>query len=135
LKNVRALPVIQKAAGMSISQNVGRRRFLKGVVGATVGVGGFPYIVSSSALGKDGSVAPSERITMGCIGVGWQGGSNMGQFLREKDCQIIAICDVDKNQLRSAVNKVNARYGNEDCAAYGDFRELLGRAYRSPWHL
>ena len=58
-----------------------RRQFLRGAAGTAVGAVGFPYIVSSSALGKAGSVAPSERITMGCIGVGWQGGSNMNSFL------------------------------------------------------
>ncbi len=70
---------------MAGRNRVSRRQFLKGAAGTAVGMVGFgfpqsggpPYIVSSSALGKAGSVAPSERITMGCIGVGWQGGSNM----------------------------------------------------------
>ena len=137
---------------------LGRREYLKRAAGATVGMMGIPYIVSSSALGKAGTVSPSERITMGCIGVGWQGGSNMNSFLREKDCQIVAICDVDKNHLQGAVNRVNGQYQNEDCAAYADYRELLGhkirfnpqteeilndqtatsllgKSMRSPWHL
>jgi len=92
-----------------------RRQFLKGAAGTVAGAMGFPYIVSSSALVKAGSVAPSERITMGCIGVGWQGGSNMNSFLGEKDCQIVAVCDVDKNHLQSAVNRVNKQYKNKDC--------------------
>ena len=137
---------------------LGRRQFLKRAAGTAAGAMGFPYIVSSSALGKADNVAPSERITMGCIGVGWQGGSNMNSFLREKDCQIIAICDVDKNHLQGAVNRVNGQYKNKDCAAYADYRELLarkirfnpqteeihndqtatsllGKSMRSPWHL
>lgn len=108
---------------MSTKQDLSRRRFL----GTAVGVVGFPYVVGASALGRDGAVAPSERITMGCVGVGWQGGHNMRQFLGEKDCRIVAICDVDRNQLRGAVNTVNRKYGNKDCAAYGDFRELIAR--------
>jgi len=137
---------------------LGRREFLKKAAGATVGVEGFAYIVSSSALGKAGNVPSSERITMGCIGVGRQGGSNMNSFLREKDCQIVAICDVDKNHLQGAVNRVNGQYKNKDCAAYAHYRELLGckirfnpqteeilddrtatsllgKSMRSPWHL
>ncbi len=110
-----------------MNQNVSRRQFLTTAAGAAVGVVGVPYIVSSSALGANGAVAASERITMGCIGVGWQGGSNMGDFLREKDCRIVAICDVDKNTLQGAINTVNKRYGNQDCAGYNDFRELLAR--------
>jgi predicted dehydrogenase len=88
--------------------SLGRRDFLKKAAGATVGVMGFPYIVASSALGNADNVPPSERITMGCIGVGWQGGSNMNSFLREKDCQIIAICDVDKNHLQVARGDIDS---------------------------
>jgi predicted dehydrogenase len=106
---------------------LGRRQFLKRTAGATVGVLGFADIISSSALGRSGSIAPSERITMGCIGVGWQGGSNMNSFLKEKDCRVIAVCDVDKNHLRAAVDRVNNQYKNRDCAAYADYRELLAR--------
>jgi predicted dehydrogenase len=108
-------------------QRLSRRQVLRRAAGTAAGVIGFPHIVGSSALGQGGHVAPSERITMGCIGVGWQGGHNMRQFLGEKDCRIVAICDVDKNHLGSAVNAVNKKYGNEDCVAYGDFREVIAR--------
>lgn len=104
-----------------------RRVFLKRVTGAAAGAMAIPYIVPSSVFGADGGVAPSERITMGCIGVGWQGTSNMYSFLGEKDCQIIAVCDIDRNHLQSAVNTVNEHYGNRGCAVYRDFRELLAR--------
>jgi len=106
---------------------VSRRRFLKRSAGTVMGVIGLPYIVSSSALGGSGVVAPSNRITMGCIGVGWQGGSNLNSFLREKDCQIVGVCDVDANHLQSAADRVNGQYKNKDCATYNDFRELLAR--------
>ncbi len=112
---------------MADRNGLGRRQFLKRAAGTAAGAIGYPYIVPSSALGKAGSIAPSERITMGCIGVGWQGGSNMNSFLREKDCQIVAICDVDKNHLQGAVNRVNKQYKNKDCATYTDYRELLAR--------
>jgi predicted dehydrogenase len=112
---------------MNNTSNISRRRFLAKAGGTAVGAISFSYIVPSLVLGKAGNVAPSNRITMGCIGVGWQGGSNMNSFLGQKDCQIIAVCDVDKNHLQGAVNRVNEHYKNKDCAAYGDFRELLAR--------
>ena len=112
---------------MSNKSNISRRRFLGKAAGTAVGVISFPYIVPSSVLGQRARAAPSERITMGCIGVGWQGGSNMNSFLGQKDCQIIAACDVDKNHLQGAVNRINGRYKNKDCSAYHDFRELLAR--------
>jgi len=112
---------------MSNKNNISRRLFLTKAAGTAVGAVSFPYIVPSSALGKAGSASPSNRITMGCIGVGWQGGSNMNSFLGQKDCQIIAACDVAKNHLQGAVNRINNHYKNKDCAAYNDFRELLAR--------
>jgi len=103
-----------------------RRSFLRRSA-ATIAVLGFPSIVPSSALGADGRPAPSNRITMGCIGVGGMGSGNMGSFLGQNDCQVLAVCDVDANHARDAKNTVDRRYGNQDCKAYRDFRELLAR--------
>jgi hypothetical protein len=57
-------------------------------------------MVPSSALGKAGAIAPSERIVMAGIGVGSQGYANMvgndysgtpsGGFLGQPDVQVVA---------------------------------------------
>lgn len=86
--------------------------------------GAAPLILPSRIFGQD---APSKQITVGCIGVGWQGGSNLDSLLALGDCRVIAICDVDESHLKAAVDKVNARYGNQDCKGYKDFRELIAR--------
>jgi len=83
-------------------RKINRRQFLSRATGAAVGAISFPYVISPSALGKAGSVAASNRIVMGCIGVGWMGTENLRSFLREKDCQLVAVCDVDVNHLNSA---------------------------------
>jgi len=104
-----------------------RRSFLKhttGVMASTITV---PYVIASSALGKDGAIAPSERLTMGAIGLGGQGMHNLRNFLVCDDLHIVAVCDVDTNHRLSAKNKVDSTYGNKDCAAYEDFREVLIR--------
>jgi predicted dehydrogenase len=88
---------------------------------------GFPTIIPASALGADGKPAPSNRITMGCLGVGGQGSGNMGAFLGQQDCQVLAVSDVDKGHLEGAKKRVNDQYKNTDCAAYVDFRELIAR--------
>jgi predicted dehydrogenase len=106
---------------------ISRRQFLKKATGTAAGAMVLPYFVPSSVLGGASSVLPSNRVTMGCIGVGWQGGINMESFLGQEDCRILAVCDVDKNHLQDAVNSVNGHYKNKDCAAYSDFRELLAR--------
>jgi predicted dehydrogenase len=64
---------------------------------------------------------------MGFIGVGWQGGNNLNSFLGAKDCQVVAIADVDESHLKQAVDRVNGHYKNKDCKGYKDFRELLAR--------
>lgn len=103
-----------------------RRQFLRraAAVGTAFAV---PTIIPATALGLDGATAPSERITMGLIGSGGQGTSNMEGFLEFKDVQMIAIADVDKAHREAASAIVNKKYGNSDCALYNDFRELNDR--------
>jgi predicted dehydrogenase len=103
-----------------------RRSFIKTAAAAT-GAIAFPTIIPSSALGADGSVAPSNRIVVGCIGTGPQGRGDMSNFLGQKDAQVVAICDVKEDQRGHARNEVNNQYKNQDCVVYKDFRELLAR--------
>ena len=51
----------------------------------------------------------------------------MSNFLKEKDCQVVAVCDVKNDQVEQARNAVNKHYDNQDCRTYHDFRELVGR--------
>ena len=100
-----------------------RRELLSGVAGIIA----FTHVVPSSALGSDGGIAASERITMGAIGVGGRGRKIMEALIGRKDCRMVAVCDVDSRRLDQARDIVNSRYGNSDCAAYSDYRELLAR--------
>lgn len=110
-----------------IKTNQSRRRFLRNAAGVSAGIVGFPYIIRSTALGADGAVAPSERIIMGCIGVGSQGTGNMNGFLGKKMAHVVAVCDVDKGHRDGAKKIVDEKYGNSDCKIYTDFRELIAR--------
>lgn len=103
-----------------------RREFLartSALAGAMVA----PYFVPSTALGAADRSAPSHRIVMGIIGTGGMGRHDMGVFLNEPDTQVVAVCDVDRSHRDAAVADVNTKYGNRDCQAYADFRELLAR--------
>lgn len=88
---------------------------------------GFPYLVPSSVFGADGSVAPSNRIVMGCIGVGGKGIGDMRAFLQKPQVQIVAVCDVDAKRRNKARDTVNEHYGNRDCLACNDFRQIIAR--------
>ena len=104
-----------------------RRNFLKRSAGLLFSTTALPLIIPDSAFGGSGKVAPSNRIVIGCIGVGPQGRGDMGNFLNQKDAQVVAVCDVKKDQLELARAAVNEQYQNSDCATTGDFRELVAR--------
>jgi hypothetical protein len=84
-----------------------------------------PYYIPASALGRDGAVAPSERIVMGGIGIGGRGSYDLSCMLTEREVQWVAICDVLKSRREAAKNMVDSKQGNKDCAVYGDMRQFL----------
>lgn len=83
-------------------------------------------LLSSFVLGS-AATAPSDRITMGAIGVGSQGTGDMRGFLQNEDVRMVAVCDVRESARQRAKKLIDARYGDTACAVYGDFRELLAR--------
>ncbi len=97
-------------------------------------------IVPARVLGRGGWVAPSERITIGCIGLGSQGQGNMRNFIAQPDVEIVALCDVERGRegfakgLHAAVVTARQQYektgrpvSDQQFAVYHDFRELLAR--------
>ncbi|HUU09055.1 MAG TPA: Gfo/Idh/MocA family oxidoreductase, partial [Phycisphaerae bacterium] len=102
---------------------VSRRDFLKGAAAAVAA----PYVLTSTALGAADRPAASERIVMGAIGVGGRGSDDMNTFLGSPEVQMVAVCDVFEDRRRRAKSTVDRRYGNADCAAYNDFRDLVTR--------
>src|SRR2546421_9753416 len=92
-----------------------RRRFLQTAISAAGAAVMAPTIIPSSALGRDGAVAPSERIVLGGIGIGSRGTYDLTCFLDQKDVQFVAVCDV-KEARRTAVKKMaDQKYGNQNC--------------------
>ena len=102
---------------------VSRRKF----IATTGGTLAAPLFVPGSVLGRAGAVPPSERIVLGTIGCGGMGRGNTRGFMRQPDAQVVAMCDVDSKQLEQGRGDVNKHYGNDDCAKYSDFRDLLAR--------
>ncbi len=111
---------------MTFRHRLNRRRFLRQTAAAGA-VLGLPAIVPASAVGAEGRPAPSNRITIGAIGVGGQGNGNLGGFLGDPRCQVVAVNDVDRNHAERTQRRVNEVYNNQDCASYADFRELVAR--------
>ena len=106
-------------SGENPRSNVTRRDFLK--------VASAAAILPATAWGRSGRPSASNRITIGVIGWGMMGPSNTKAFLAEDDCQVVAACDLHTKHLQAAVDTVNTKYGNKDCKAYADYREMLAR--------
>src|SRR5437667_11622226 len=100
-----------------------RRRFIATTAAAVAA----PTIIPASALGKDDQPAPSERIVVGIVGWGMMGPENTKGLMAEKDCHVVAACDLDKRPLQQAVGEINKHYGNTDCKSYHAYREMMAR--------
>ncbi len=107
--------------------HVSRRRFLRTAIqaGAVVAL---PQAIPGAVLGKDGAVAPSERIVLGGIGIGNRGSYDLECFLQEPDVQFVAVCDVKAFRRQAVKRLADAKYNNQDCATFRDFRALLARS-------
>lgn len=83
--------------------------------------------IPARALGRDGAVAPSEKIVLAGIGLGPRGQYDLSVMLPEKDVQFVAICDVQRGRREQVKQTVDAFYNNKDCQMYSDMLELLDR--------
>jgi hypothetical protein len=124
--NMKGVTTTERSPRSGDRVDRGRRRFLKTAMktGALIAV---PHLIPGRALGKAGSVAPSERITLGAIGIGNRGRYVLGCFLREPDLRCAAVCDVRADNRQRAKDMVDAHNGDKDCTPYVDMRELLAR--------
>lgn len=111
-----------------------RREFVSNMVKGMAAVG-FPTIIPASAIGRDGKVAPSNRVTMASIGLGTQGTSNTRNFVSDPRVQLVALCDVNNSKGKQYYGYQNNETKGLQYAltlfkgvdTYNDFREVLAR--------
>ena len=89
-----------------------RRDFLKGSVSAGL------------ALGVPIFGAQKGKYRVALIGSGWWGMNVTRVAMQSGQCRIVALCDVDQNQLSPAAEEVEKLCGDRP-KRYKDFRELL----------
>jgi hypothetical protein len=99
-----------------------RRDFLK--LGAAAALAA-PFVLT--AKGAAAVTPPSKRIVMGGVGIGKMGSGDLRSYLGFPEVQMVAVCDVRKLHRDQAKDAVDQKYGNKDCIAYNDFRELIAR--------
>ena len=116
-----------------LNSNVTRRSFLKtslkGAVGSSIIISGFPTIVPATVFGKN---APSNRINIGAIGNGRiSRGHDLPGVLKYDYTRVIAVCDVDAKRATDGRTLVNEYYSKRDgkpfdgVTVYNDYRELI----------
>jgi len=114
------------------TENTLSRRSFLGHGAKACAILGMPAIVPASALGLNGAVAPSNRLTIGHIGCGKIGFSLRGGFAGRS--QVVACADPEKNRLiayKAYYEKVLAdRLGKQNAVGvetYENYRDLLAR--------
>jgi len=91
-----------------------RRVFLKTAAAATAAFG-FQF-VPRYVVGGDGTTPPSRKINLAAVGVGGQGGGDLGNM---GDENIVALCDVDDRRAAGSFKK------HPNAKRFKDFRKMF----------
>lgn len=97
---------------MANQKSDSRRAFLKNSLGALAAF----TIVPRHVLGR-GYLAPSDQLTKAVIGVGGMGRGHFGYA----GTRVVAICDVDRNHLKQAMELLNTK----GVKTFSDYREVI----------
>ena len=110
--------------------SLSRRNFFK-----TAAAFAAPAIIPARIL--SGAQAPSDTLTLGCLGVGRQGQADMQEAIYrglEVGARVVAVCDVDAHRREDAQWLASRIYAAElkkdeyrGIDLYSDFRDLLAR--------
>ncbi len=98
--------------------NINRRRFLQAASAS----------LALTTLGANGMdvIYPPKKQKVGLIGTGWYGKSDLFRLIQVAPVEVVALCDVDKNQLTQAGNLVSQRQSSHKVPKlYGDYRKML----------
>ena len=100
--------------------NISRRHFLFGTAAAAAFAGHATAKIGAREL------KPGEKRNVAIIGSGMQGRFLLGEFLKQKNVRVVAVCDVDKARREDGAARANKRYkSGPRCAAVADFRDVL----------
>jgi predicted dehydrogenase len=114
-------------------KGLSRRGFLSHSLGA-MAAAGLPLWAARESLAaheeaatRIKNVGPNGKITFGLVGCGGMGKADVGRFIGRNDCQLVAICDVDKRHLDGYAKELAEKRNLTDVFKCGDFRELCTR--------
>jgi predicted dehydrogenase len=95
-----------------------RREFL---TSSALGVAGAASLLAADPPGK---AVASERVRVGCVGTGGRAFSLVNTFSRNKNCEVVALADIDPGKFGQAVAAVEKNQGTKP-QTVADFRRLI----------
>ncbi len=96
-----------------MSQRITRRGMLK-----QTALGSMGLALGTRSLTR--AASPNEQINVAFIGIGGQGGSNLGNVSKNRDlCKVVALCDVDEKRAGKNFDRFPA------AKKFHDFRKML----------
>ena len=109
---------------MNKIHNTSRRSFLKTALAASAA----PLILPGHVWSAD--TKPNDKLAIGLIGMGKMNSGHLNDWLRRKDTQVVAVCDVDttrRDAAKKTADDFYAKGGGGTVDAMKDFRELIAR--------
>ena len=102
-----------------------RRDFIKKTVATSAAVSFGGILPGFSAKSYASILGANERIKVGIMGVHARGLALADNYARQKNCEIIYICDVDSQSMNKCIDTVE-KIQNSRPKAIPDFRKALG---------
>src|SRR5688572_9408130 len=97
-------------------ENNSRRKFIRNTSLAATGF----FIVPRHVLGR-GFIAPSDKLNIASVGAGGKGESDIANFFKSGNANIVALCDVDDRYC------VKSRENFPKATFYKDWREMFDK--------
>ena len=101
-----------------------RRKFIKNIAGSTAAVAIGSKASAFSAKSYKRIIGANDRINVGVMGANGRGAGMAANFARQKNTEVIYICDVEEKALAKGLAAVKKAVGKEPKPAH-DFRKIL----------
>ncbi|MEY3118102.1 MAG: hypothetical protein RIT30_34, partial [Bacteroidota bacterium] len=104
--------------------NNSRRSFIKNSSATLAGLGLIEFFPADMYANMRNKVGANDKINIGLIGLKNQGFNNIRAFLKVKDINVLAICDIDDEQINKRKDDLS-KLGVNNLLVYKDYRKLL----------
>lgn len=105
-----------------------RRTFLQNTASLLAGGAAASALPGQAFALFNGRFSPSDKITIGAIGINGMGWANVNAALKQPGVQIAALCDVDQNVLtKRMADLAKMNIDTAGIKTYTDYRQVLDR--------